>query len=105
MHDGMMRKLTAISLLPIILSLGFSTVAPAQSRDEQGQVRKAMREGNVQSLRDIERRVLPQMKGHEYLGPEYDVAAKIYRLKFIRDGRVVFVDVDARSGRIIGRSD
>ena len=105
MHDGMMRKLTAISFLPIILSLGFSTIALAQSHDEQGQVRKAMREGNVQSLRDIERRVLPQMRGHEYLGPEYDVAARIYRLKFIRDGRVVFVDVDARSGRIIGRSD
>jgi uncharacterized membrane protein YkoI len=24
-----------------------------------------------------------------------------YRLKFIRDGRVVFVDVDARTGQVI----
>ena len=36
--------------------------------------------------------------------PAYDAAAMAYRLKFIRDGRVVFVDVDARSGQIIGRS-
>lgn len=63
-----------------------------------------MRAGNVQSLRDIERRVLPAMRGMQYLGPEYDPAAMAYRLKFIRDGRVVFVDVDARTGRIIGES-
>jgi uncharacterized membrane protein YkoI len=27
-----------------------------------------------------------------------------YRLKFIQNGKVFFVDVDARSGRIIGRT-
>lgn len=70
----------------------------------QGQVRKEMRAGNVRSLRDIERRVLPAMPGMEYLGPEYDPAAMVYRLKFIRNGRVTFVDVDARSGTIIGQS-
>ena len=37
----------------------------------------------------------------EYLGPEYDQDNKIYRLKFVDDGRVIFVDVDARSGSII----
>lgn len=76
----------------------------ARPGSEQGQVRREMREGNVQSLRDIERRVLPTMKGMQYLGPEYDPVAMAYRLKFIQDGRVVFVDVDARSGRIIGES-
>ncbi|RKF21181.1 hypothetical protein D6851_09715 [Altericroceibacterium spongiae] len=101
-----MRKLTvALAILPAFLCLGAPSFAAEQSRDEQGQVRKAIREGNVQSLRDIERKVLPQMKGHEYLGPEYDAAAKAYRLKFIKDGRVVFIDVDARSGRIISRSN
>ena len=48
-------------------------------------------------LREIEERVLPSMPGMEYLGPEYDPTAMAYRLKFIRDGRVVFVDVDART--------
>ena len=32
---------------------------------------------------------------------EYDPAAMAYRLKFIRNGRVVFVDVDARSGQVL----
>lgn len=75
-----------------------------QTRSEQGEARKEMKAGNVLSLRQIERRVLPSMKGAEYLGPAYDSTAMAYRLKFIRDGQVMFVDVDARTGRILGRS-
>jgi len=77
--------------------------ALAQSSTVQGQVRKDMRSGAVRSSREIEQRVLPSMRGWEYLGPDYDAAALVYRLKFIRDGRVVFVDVDARSGTIISQ--
>lgn len=72
--------------------------------DEQGEARRDLRAGNVRSLRDIERRVLPTKPGMQYLGPEYDPAAMAYRLKFIRDGRVVFVDVDARTGQVMGES-
>ena len=63
-----------------------------------------MKAGNVLSLREIERRVLPSMGGAEYLGPAYDSTKMAYRLKFIRDGRVMFVDVDARTGSVIRRS-
>jgi len=90
----------------VALALPLGAVAPALAkppRDEQGEVRKDMREGSVRSLRDIERRVLPTKQGMQYLGPEYDPAAMAYRLKFIRDGRVVFVDVDARSGQVLGQ--
>lgn len=90
-----------------LAALALVFIAPPASAEpggEQGQVRKEMRAGNVRSLRDIERRVLPMMPGMQYLGPEYDAAAMAYRLKFIRDGRVVFVDVDARSGSILGQS-
>jgi len=92
-------------ILPLIVALALP-VAPAMAGpgDEQGQVRKAMRAGNVRSLREIEQRVLPMMQGMQYLGPEYDPAALAYRLKFIREGRVVFVDVDARSGAVIRQS-
>ena len=79
------------------------TAQAAPRRDAQGEVRKDVREGKVSSLRDIERRVLPSMSGMQYLGPEYDPAAMAYRLKFIRDGRVVFVDVDARSGQVLNQ--
>ena len=90
----------------LLAALAVATPLTAQAaprRDAQGEVRKDMREGKVSSLRDIERRVLPSMPGMQYLGPEYDPAAMAYRLKFIRDGRVVFVDVDARSGQILNQ--
>lgn len=99
-----MRK-PLILLAAAILASGVSTSpVVAQARSDQQQARKDMRAGNSLSLREIERKVLPRMKEHEYLGPSYDAAAMAYRLKFIRDGKVVFVDVDARTGRILGRS-
>ena len=53
----------------------------------------------------IKRRVMP-MVGDDavYLGPEFD--GDTYRLKFItRSGRVIWVDVDAATGRIKRRSN
>lgn len=100
-------KRLALFLASIALALTGATGSLAmenQARSDQGEARKEMRAGNVLSLREIERRVLPQMRGSEYLGPAYDATARAYRLKFIKDGRVTFVDVDARTGRIINRS-
>ena len=96
-------------LLPFALTLAASTFAAATAThadpySEQGEVRKERRAGNILSIRQIEQAVLPQMSGMQYLGPEYDPAAMAYRLKFIQNGKVFFVDVDARSARIIGRS-
>lgn len=95
------------SSLAILVSMSFLTgivPAHANSGGEQGQVRKERRAGNVLSLRDIEREVLPRMAGMQYLGPEYDSVAMAYRMKFIQNGKVQYVDVDARTGRIIGQS-
>ena len=80
-------------------------IAQDQNRDDQGEARREMRAGNQLSLREIERRILPQMRGSEYLGPSYDSTARAYRLKFIREGRVTYIDVDARTGRIISRAN
>lgn len=79
--------------------------APGHAQDnDQGKARKEMRAGNVLPLRDIEGRILPQMRGFQYLGPAYDSTAMAYRLKFLRGQQVVYVDVDARTGRVIGKS-
>jgi nucleoside-specific outer membrane channel protein Tsx len=94
----------AASLVAVGLTLAVPAPAIAQQNSDQGEARKEMRAGNVLSLREIEARVLPTMRDAEYLGPAYDSTAMAYRLKFIRDGRVMFVDVDARTGRVIRRS-
>lgn len=96
----MMRSLLAIALVASVPTVP----ASANQGDEAGMARKDLRAGNVRPLREIERRVLPMMAGAQYLGPEYDPAAYTYRLKFIRDGRVLFVDIDARSGEVLRQS-
>ena len=73
-------------------------------QQEQDAVRQATHAGNVFSLHIIMQRVVPTMPGSQYLGLEYDGEAMAYRLKFIRDGRVVFVDVDARTGQVLNRT-
>ncbi len=97
-------KYLLASLAAAGLTLAAHATALAQQNSDQGEARKEMRAGNVLSLRQIEARILPMMRDAEYLGPAYDSTAMAYRLKFIRDGRVMFVDVDARTGKIIRRS-
>lgn len=101
-----MKRLFAPLLLAASLPLVGLPAIPALAApgDAQVQVRKDIRDGNVRQLREIEQEILPKMQGMQYLGPEYDPTAMAYRLKFIRDGRVVFVDVDARSGQILRQS-
>lgn len=66
-------------------------------------VREARREGRMLSARDIERRVVPTVRGAQYLGFDFDGDA-VYTLKFLRDGNVIWVDVDARTGAVLGRT-
>ena len=47
--------------------------------------------------------MIPTMKGYEYLGFDLDFGSSVYTLKFMRDGVVVWVDVDGRLGRHPGR--
>ena len=90
----------ALAGLGVPASAGFAGDPPS----DQGEARKEMKAGNQLSLREIEKRILPRMADSEYLGPAYDATARAYRLKFIKDGRVTYVDVDARTGKIINRS-
>jgi len=100
---GLIRPLAAIAIVATSLT---ALSAHAQgSRDEQGAAREEQEAGNQLKLSEIENIVLPQMRGMQYLGPAYDSAARAYRLKFIKQGKVYYVDVDARTGRIINRTN
>ena len=74
-----------------------------QHRDQQEAFRAA-REGRILPSREIEARVLPTMRGSQYLGFDLDFGSAVYTLKFLRDGKVTWVEVDGRSGRILGRT-
>ncbi|MBC2776527.1 hypothetical protein H6P80_02715 [Parasphingopyxis sp. GrpM-11] len=78
----------------------------AQQRSEQDMVFQNRQQGRAMPLRQIERRVVTQMRGADYLGnPIYFESSNTYRMTFMRNGQVIRVDVDAGSGRIRDRSD
>lgn len=88
------------------LLAGSSVVwAEARPRDrDQESAFRGTQEGRFLPLRAIEGRIVPRMRGAEYLGPELDAGMGRYRLKFMRAGQVIWVDVDARTGAVIGQS-
>ena len=89
----------------LALALAAPVDAGAQHRrGDQDAAREAREQGRQLPLREIERRVLPQMKGAQYIGFDFDSGTLVYTLKFLRDGVVIWVSVDGRSGAIIGRT-
>ena len=80
-------------------------VAAQQTRADQAAIRNIAKQ--VRPLRSVVASVRSQPPYDEmdYLGgPEFDAERFVYRLKFMDGSKVVFVYVDAVSGRIIGRS-
>jgi hypothetical protein len=71
-------------------------------RDEQNAARAAMLDGRVMPFAVIKRRVEREMNDATYLGSEFHQETNRYRLKYVQDGRVVWVDVDGRTGDIAG---
>jgi len=94
-------KLVRTLLLAGLLAAGLSS-APALAdppRDSQ-RAFQGRQEGRSMPLPQLERRVMPFMGPNaDYLGPEINGGA--YRMKFIQNGRVIWVDVDPQTGRII----
>ncbi len=94
-------------LRPFLLAMSLAAVAgatpaaagPARENDEAFE---AAREGRSMPLPQLKRRVMPLVGGADYLGPELN--GTIYRFKFIRRGKVIWIDVDARTGEILRKS-
>ena len=96
-----------MSLFRTLFSAAFAAglIASPALADPPRDAERAFKErvqGRSMPLPNIEQRVMPLMPGADYLGPEFN--GKTYRLKFIKDGRVIWVDVDAATGRIKRRS-
>jgi len=100
--------------LLILAAFGLAAPATAQQRAAMGQPRapavrggggeqdaayRAMSQGQILPLPQIRARI--NVPGATYIGTEFD--GRIYRLKFMRGAEVIWIDVDARTGRVIGR--
>ena len=96
----LMPKLVPAGALALMLAVPLA----GQPLRDQDAALAARRAGQVLPLRLIEGRIVPRMAGADYLGPEFDAETGIYRLKFMRAGAVIWLDVDGRTGAVIGRS-
>ena len=67
---------------------------------DQDAAYQAMQRGRVLSLPEIRARI--RVPGAEYIGAEM-LAPGVYRLKFMRGTDVIWIDVEARTGRVINR--
>lgn len=104
MHEHFVTLRPAI--LPLLIGLMLaSSIAPAQALDPRAQdhdiARNAAERGEIRTLGEIRDRVGARVRG-ELVGSRLDMHAKRYRLRYLRDGSVVEVDVDAKTGKIIG---
>ena len=115
MCDRTMKRILASVVLGCTL-LATPSVALAQSNSAQDAARRDTQAGKALPLRQIEAIVFRTLSAplcsnvrnsdncYEYLGPAYDQRAMAYRLKFMRNSRVTFVDIDARTGRVLSRA-
>lgn len=87
----------------ILLALACAAPASAQrlgaTRGEQDAAYRANQQGEIMSLAQIRARI--NVPGAQFIGVEFD--GRIYRLKFMRGSELIWIDVDARTGRVIGR--
>jgi hypothetical protein len=91
-------------VLPLLLLAAPALAQPGDQQRDGVAAWRALREGRILSIREIEKRVVPTMKDAQYIGFDFEMPSAVYTLKFLRDGTVVWVDVDGRSGQVIGRT-
>lgn len=96
------KSFLSFALAATLVTFSVPTVDAMGRRDEQDAARRAMLDGHVMPFSIIKRRVEAEMGDATYLGSEFNPGSNIYRLKYVKDGKVVWVDVDGRTGDIRG---
>ncbi len=86
------------------LGLGANSALAQQHRGEHDTAYSAAKSGSILPFPEIKHRVMPRMGGASLMGFDYDDRSAVYTLKLMRGGSVIWVDVDARTGTILGRS-
>jgi hypothetical protein len=100
-----MKMLAAILMgLAVTPAPAVPPAAGLVQRGDQMEALRGRREGRWLASKEIEARIVPTMPGARYLGFDFDPERGIYTLKFLRNGSVIWVEVDGRSGQIIGRT-
>ncbi|CAM8644465.1 MULTISPECIES: hypothetical protein [Sphingobium] len=100
--NSLPRSLTVAIAAALALGVAIPAADAGNRRDEQDAARRAMLDGQVMPFAMIKRRVDATMGGATYVGSEFNPSSNRYRLKYVKDGKVMWVDADGRTGDIIG---
>lgn len=95
-----MRPLVMSFALAVLLGSGASALA---QRGDQDEAYAAARAGAIRPLGEIISKVSQRQTGN-FIGSDFDPAKRTYRLKYMQNGSVRYIDVDARTGQVIGMS-
>ncbi len=93
----------------VLLAAAIGLAAPVAAVDAQGRglergreqdnAYRAMQQGQILPLPEIRARI--RVPGATFIGAEFD--GRVYRLKYMRGSDVIWIDVDAQTGRILAR--
>ncbi len=72
--------------------------APLSAVGVERRVHELVEAGEIIPFETIRSRVASQVKG-DYMGVQFDEPTLTYRLRFLVNGEVINVDVDARTGQ------
>ena len=99
------NRLAGYALAAAIAGAPLATALPADARGlqrvrEQDAAYQATQQGRSLSLPELRARV--RVPGAQFIGAER-IAPNVYRLTFMRGPQVIWIDVEARTGRVVGR--
>jgi len=91
----------------ILLAAALGAASPTAGADarglnrarEQDNAYRATQQGRILPFQEIRMRI--NVPGATFIGVEFD--GRIYRLKYMRGGEVIWIDVDAQTGRVVRR--
>ena len=96
-----MRTLVLLSAAASLLATAVPVEAQGLQRvREQDAAYQAAQEGRSLTLPEIRARI--RIPGAQFIGAEM-IGPNIYRLKFMRGPQVIWIDVEARTGRVVSR--
>ncbi|WP_310498900.1 hypothetical protein [Sandarakinorhabdus sp.] len=75
--------------------------SPVAAADERG-VHELVKAGEIMPFEAILGRVTSEVRG-EYVGAQFDMSSRTYRFRFVDNGNLFNVDVDARTGQRLNR--
>lgn len=86
----------------LIVAASLGLAVPALALRGPNDVREMVRAGEIMPFETIQRRVMQDADG-EYVGAQFDQSTRVYRFRFLRDGNLINIDVDARTGERVRR--